>query len=189
MSRRYAHELRRAAALGGLSMLIAGVIAMVDALMTGSIRVAPAALLVVGGIALATRVAHAPRSIWAGGLKGDLFLLGVALALSGLIEGLHAVDVLFGNAPHLGLAATLAIGAAWLLTNDSRRFSVEARVVGALRLAGGLMILAAGSVFVAVGIGSPHGRLASVSMLFLACAGLALVRAGTRTPAVGWQRL
>jgi hypothetical protein len=170
-------------------MLIAGVVALVDTLMAGSIGVAPAVLLAVGGVSLALRVAHAPRSIWAGGLKGDLFLLGIALALGGLIEGLHAFDVLLGNAPHLGLAGTLAIGAAWLLTNDSKRFRVEARVVGALRLVGGLMVIAAGSGFVAVGLGNPHGRLASVSMLLLACAGLALVRAGTRTPAVGWQRL
>ena len=102
---------------------------------------------------------------------------------------LHAFDVLFGDAPHLGLAGALAIGAAWLMTCDSRGFRVDVRVVGALRLAGGLMVVAAGSALVAVGVGSPHGRLASISMLLLACAGLALVRAGTRTPAIGWQRL
>jgi hypothetical protein len=51
------------------------------------------------------------------------------------------------------------------------------------------MVVAAGSAFVAVGVGNPHGPMASVSMLLLACAGLALLRAGTRTPAVGWQRL
>jgi hypothetical protein len=42
------------------------------------------------------------------------------------------------------------------------------------------MVVAAASGFVAVGLGNPHGRLASMSMLLLACAGLALVRAGTR---------
>ena len=66
MSRRYAHELRRAAALGGLSILLAGVVALTDTLAVGSISIAPAALLVVGGAALAIRVAQAPRSIWAG---------------------------------------------------------------------------------------------------------------------------
>ena len=170
-------------------MLLAGVLATVDTLMAGSIGMEPAALLVVGGAALAFRVSHAPRSIWAGGLKADLFFLGMALSLGGLIEMLHAFDILFGRAPHLGLAGTLALGAAWLLTRDPRPFRVEERVIGALRLAGGLMVIAAGSGFVAVGIGNPHGRLASASMLLLACAGLALVRAGTRTPAVGWQRL
>jgi len=162
---------------------------LIDTLMVGSISIAAAALLVVGGAALAIRVAQAPRSIWAGGLKGDLFLLGVALALGGLIEMLHAFGVLFGDAPHLGLAATLAIGAVWLLVGSPRGFRIEARVVGALRLVGGLLIVAAGSAFVAVGLGDPHDQLASVSMLLLACAGLALLRAGTRTPAVGWQRL
>jgi hypothetical protein len=122
-------------------------------------------------------------------LKADLFLLGIAVALGGLIEMLHGFGVLFGNAPHLGLAATLALGSTWLLAGSSRGFRVEARVVAALRLAGGLMVIAAGSAFVSVGVGNPHGRMASVSMLLLACGGLALVRAGTRTPAVGWQRL
>ena len=79
-------------------MLIAGVVATVDTVMAGSIGVVPAGLLVVGGAALALRVSHAPRSIWAGGLKADLFLFGVALALGGVIEMLHAFDVLVGNA-------------------------------------------------------------------------------------------
>lgn len=189
VSRRYAHELRRAVALGGLAMLIAGIVALTDTLTARSITVAPAALLVVGGAALAVRVALAPRSLWAGGLKGDLFLLGIALIAGGLIEMLHAIDLLFGDAPHLGLAATLAIGATWLLTRTSRGFRVEARVVGALRLVGGLMVVASGSALVGIAVGDAHGRPASVSMLLLAGAGLALVRAGTRTPAVGWQRL
>ena len=135
----------------------------------------------VGGAALALRVAHAPRSIWVGGLKGDLFFLGIVLALGGLIQMLHTLGVLFGDAPHLGVAATLATGAVWLLAGDSGRFKIEARVVAALRLVGSLMVFAACSAFVAVGLGDPHGQLASVSMILLACAGLALVRAGTRT--------
>jgi hypothetical protein len=170
-------------------MLLAGAVATVDTLLAGSIGVAPACLLVVGGTALAFRVLHAPRSLWAGGLKADLFLLGVTLVVGGLIEMLHAVDLLLGSAPHLGLAGTLAIGATWLLTREARPFRVEARVIDALHLAAGLMVVAAASGLVAVGVGEPHGRLASVSMLLLACAGVALVRAGTRTPAVGWQRL
>ncbi|HSE81038.1 MAG TPA: hypothetical protein VLA87_04985 [Gaiellaceae bacterium] len=189
VSRRYAHELRQAAALGGLAVLLAGVVASMDTLMVGSIGIAPAALLMVGGAALALRVAHAPRSIWVGGLKGDLFFLGIVLALGGLIQMLHTLGVLFGDAPHLGVAATLATGAVWLLAGNSGRFKIEARVVAALQLVGSLMVFAACSAFVAVGLGDPHGQLASVSMILLACAGLALVWAGTRTPAVGWQRL
>ena len=61
VSRRYAHDLRRASALGGLSMMIAGVVATVDTLMVGSIGVASATLLVVGGGVVATlRVRSGP---------------------------------------------------------------------------------------------------------------------------------
>jgi hypothetical protein len=189
VSRLHARELRRAATFGGAAMLVAGAIASVDALMKGSIGAVSPSLLLGGGAVVAFRASRARRSIWAGGLKADLFLLGVALAVGGLVELLHALGVLAGNPPHLGLAGALAVGAAWLLTGENRPAGVEARVIGALRISGVVLTLSATSRFVGVGIGEPHGHSSGLSMLLLSVAGLALFRAGVRTPALGWQRL
>jgi hypothetical protein len=77
------------------------------------------------------------------------------------------------------------------LAPDEAHPRVQGRgpVIGALGLAGVLLVVSAGSLFVAVGIGEPHGRVTDVSMLVLAASGAALIRAEMRTPAVGWQRL
>jgi hypothetical protein len=170
-------------------MLSSGLVASLEALQRGIVVAVSAVVLLAGGAAVALRASRAPRPMRSGGPKADLFIFGLALAVGGTVELLHALNLLFGNAPHLGLAASLAAGAAWLLTGHNRGFKVEARVTGALRLAGVLLVVSAGSLFVAVGIGEPHGRVTDVSMLVLAASGLVLIRAGVRTPAVGWQRL
>jgi hypothetical protein len=170
-------------------MLSAGLIAYLEALERGIAVAFSAAVLLAEGAAVAFRASRAPRPIRSGGLKADLFVLGIALTVGGAIELVHTLDLLLGSTPHLGVAASLAAGAAWLLTGHNRGFKVEARVTGALRLAGVLLVVSAGSLFVAVGIGEPHGGVTDVSMLVLAASGLALIRAGVRTPAVGWQRL
>lgn len=170
-------------------MAIAGTVAAVDSVMGGGLGVVPPALLVSGGAAVAFRASRAPRSLWSGGLKADFFLLGLALALGGLIELLHVFDLLPGDAPHLALAGALALAAAWLLTGESRRFKVEARVIGALRVSGFFLVVSAAIRVLAVGLGEAHGQATILSMVLLAVAGLALIRACTRTQAVGWQRL
>jgi hypothetical protein len=108
-------------------MLVAGLVASLEVLERGTVVALSDALLLAGGAAVAVRASRAPRPIQSGGLKAGLFMLGLALALGGAIELLHALKLLFGNAPHLGLAGSLAAGAAWLLTKHIRGFKVEAR--------------------------------------------------------------
>jgi hypothetical protein len=83
--RRYARELRQAAALGGLVMLSAGLIVFLEALDRGTAVAFSAAVLLAGGAAVAFRGSRAPRPIRSGGLKADLFVFGVALAVGGAI--------------------------------------------------------------------------------------------------------
>jgi hypothetical protein len=170
-------------------MLFGGVIAAVDILLQGRIGVAWSALFLVGGLIVFARALRAPRPLRSGGLKRDLAVLGVALASGALFETLHILGLLAGSLYHVALASGLGIGAALLLTSENRRFAIEARVVGSLRLAAALLFVAAAVRLAAVGAGAAHGRLGALSMIALAAAGLVLVRAGTRTPSVAWQRL
>jgi hypothetical protein len=189
VSWRQAKELRRGAAIGGLALLVAGTLASVDFLLKGSIGALPSIILVAAGTAIAVRATRAPRPLGSGGLKDDFLVLGLSLALGGSIETIHAVGVLYGPRSHLGLAAALAIASAWLLTGGRSSSRAHAQVVGAVRVFAALLMFSAVSRFVAFGFGEPHGELAGISMILLAAAGGALLRAGTRTPALAWQRV
>jgi hypothetical protein len=189
ISWRHARELRRGAAVGGLALLVAGTLASVDFLLKGSIGTLPSIILVAAGAAIALRATRAPRPLGSGGLKDDFFVLGLALAVGGSIETIHAVGVLYGAGSHLGLAAALAVASAWLLTGGGGSSRTHAQVVGAVRVFAALLMFSAASRFLALGLGDPHGELAGISTILLAAAGGALLRAGTRTPALAWQRV
>jgi hypothetical protein len=188
-SRRRAAELRAAALIGGLTMLFAGIVASVDTFMRGAIEPAWAGLLVVGGAVVCLRTINAPRPLREPGLKRDFFILGFALTVGAMLETLHAFGVLAALSFHLAFAAGIALGAALLATLEHRGAFLEARVVGALRIAAALLVFSAATRFLAVGMATPHGELAGASMVFMALGGLGLVWAATRTPIAGWQTL
>jgi hypothetical protein len=188
-SRERAVQLRAAALTGGLALLFAGVVAAVDTFLRGAIDPAWSGLLVVGGAAMCLRSSFAPKQPRNPGLRRDFFIAGLAMMLGATLETLHAAGVLPALSFHLGFAAGIGICAALLATLDNRGSPLETRVVGALRIAAAFLVLAATTRFLAVGMATPHGELAGLSMVLMALAGLGLVLAATRTPTAGWQRL
>jgi hypothetical protein len=190
VSRRHARELRRASSAAGVSLVVAGALAAVDPSVEQHIHALWSLVLAAGGLVVVAFAIRAPRPLRSGGLKFAFFLFGGVVSSGALVETGHALGILGASEYHAALAGAIGLPAAFLVTLPGRPFPVETRVVRILRFAAAVLVLAAAGLFFALGLGAHREQSVAIApMVLVAVAGVALLRAGTRTPPLGWHRL
>jgi hypothetical protein len=164
---------RRAAEYGAALFVAAGIVAVVNRLLGGTVDPVAASILAGAGASILLSVVRAwrlPRR-----LRRDLAVFSSALVVGALVEALHGVGLLSAQAFHLVLGAMLAAGAIVLLTLDPSDGGRQA--ITRLRLVGLALALAAAARLFTMGARAPHGSADAWAMALVAAAGVVFWRA------------